>query len=180
MSLIAHSLLQQIVAEENILDPGTILSRLHQRVRAALRQDETGHDNQDGMDVALVRIDPDRILFAGARRPLYWTLPDDAGEIKGTRSSLGGGRHEKASISFTTHTLPRRPDLRLYLCSDGFADQPNHLRKPFDVSPLRAILRETASLRPRAQLAALENALDQHRGGADQRDDITILGLALD
>lgn len=180
MSLIAHSLLQQIVAEENILDPGAILSRLHQRVRAALRQDEAGHDNQDGMDVALVRIDPDRVLFAGARRPLYWTLPDDAGEIKGTRCSLGGGRHEKASIAFATHSLPRRPDLRLYLCSDGFADQPNHLRKPFDASPLRALLRETANLRPRVQLAALENALDQHRGGADQRDDITILGLALD
>lgn len=180
MSLIAHSLLQQIVAEENILDPGAILSRLHQRVRAALRQDEPGHDNQDGMDVALVRIDPDRVVFAGARRPLYWTLPGEVGEIKGTRASLGGGRHEKASVFFATHTLPRRPGLRLHLCSDGFADQPDHLRKPFDAAPLRALLRDTAELPPRVQLAALEHALDTHRGGADQRDDITILGLALD
>src|SRR5690606_27426618 len=104
----------------------------------------------------------------------------DAGEIRGTRASLGGGRHEKTWIDFVTHTLPRGSGMRLFLCSDGFADQPNHLRKPFDASPLRALLRETSSLPVRVQLAALDNALDEHRGGADQRDDITVLGLALD
>lgn len=187
MSLIAHALLQRIVAEENIHDPATILTRLHVRVREALRQDEPDHDNQDGMDVALVRIDPDRVLFAGARRPLYWTLPavhsealSEFGEIKGERVSLGGGRHEKQGIALTTHALPRRPGLRLYLFSDGYADQPNHLRRPFDAGPLRTLLQETASLPPRVQLAALEHALDTHRGGAEQRDDITVLGLALD
>ncbi len=187
MSLIAHALLQRIVAEENIHDPGAILARLHTRVREALRQDQPDHDNQDGMDIALVRIDPDRVLFAGARRPLYWTLPPlrsdspaEFGEIKGERASLGGGRHEKHALTFTTHVVPRRPGLRLHLCSDGFADQPNHLRRPFDAGPLRSLLQETAALPPRVQLAALEHALDTHRGGAEQRDDITVLGLALD
>lgn len=186
MSLVAHSLLHRIVAEENIHEPAEILSRLHVRVREALRQDQAGNENQDGMDVVLVRIDPDRVVFAGARRPLFWTSPSRAagapaefGEIKGTRASLGGGRHEKSALTFASHTLPRSPGLRLYLCSDGFADQPNHLRRPFDTGPLRALLQETAVLPPRVQLAALEHALDAHRGGADQRDDITVLGLVL-
>ena len=187
MSLIAHALLQRIVAEESVHEPAAILLRLHQRVREALRQDQPGNENQDGMDVALVRIEPTRIVFAGARRPLWWSAPSaatgqpaDFGEIKGTRASLGGGRHEKSSLSFTDQSLPRVPGLRLYLASDGFADQPDHLRRPFDTTKLRALLRDTAALPPPVQLAALEHALDEHRGGAEQRDDITVLGLALD
>ncbi|MBC8008511.1 MAG: ammonium transporter [Burkholderiales bacterium] len=186
MSLIAHALLHRIVAEENIHDPAAILARLHIRVREALRQEQPGNENQDGMDVALVRIDPDRVVFAGARRPLFWTTPPrsantlpEFGEIKGTRASLGGGRHEKSVLFFADHTLPRSPGLRLYLSTDGFADQPNHLRRPFDTGPLRTLLQESAALPPRVQLAALEHALDTHRGGADQRDDITVLGLVL-
>jgi ammonium transporter len=186
MSLIAHALLQRIVTEENLQSPGAILARLHKRVREALRQDQPGQDNQDGMDVTLVRIDADQVVFAGARRPLHWTTPAsgpapaEVGEIKGARSSLGGGRHEKNDLVFPDHSLPRRPGLRLILCSDGFADQPNHLRRPFDAGPFRTILKATAALAPHEQLAALEHALDAHRGGAEQRDDITVLGLALD
>ena len=186
MSIIAHALLQRIVTEENIHEPGAILSRLHVRVREALRQDQPGQDNQDGMDAVLVRIDPDRVVFAGARRPLYWTTPGagagsvEFGEIKGMRASLGAGQHEKSALVFPDNSLPRRPGLRLYLCSDGFADQPNHLRRPFDIGPLRTLLRETCTLPPAEQLAALEHALDAHRGGAEQRDDITLVGLALD
>ena len=178
MSLIGHSLLQRIVAEQEITDPGAILSRLHTGVRAALRQDESGRDNTDGMDAVLVRITPDAILFAGARRPLYWTLPGEpVGEIKGTRASIGGGRHEVRKLDFATHSLPRRKGLRLYLSSDGFADQPNHLRKPFDAAPLRALLQATSQEPLPVQLAHIEQALDLHRGGADQRDDITLLGI---
>lgn len=187
MSLIAHALLQRIVAEEGVHEPAAILSRLHLRVREALRQDQPGNENQDGMDLALVRVDPDRVLFAGARRPLWWSAPASAsgqpaefGEIKGTRASLGGGRHEKHALEFAQHSLPRVPGLRLFLASDGFADQPDHLRRPFDTTRLRALLRDTAALPPPVQLASLEHALDEYRGGAEQRDDITVVGLALD
>jgi serine phosphatase RsbU (regulator of sigma subunit) len=186
MSLIGHSVLRGIVAEQGIAEPALILSRMHQQVRTALRQDEPGAESQDGMDVCLVRLDRDQIVFAGARRPLWWTAPAPAGqtepvfgEIKGNRASLGGGPHEKRSLVFDQHTLPITPGLRLHLASDGFADQPNHLRQPFDLPRLRALFRNTAPLPVEDRGACIRAALDAHRGGAAQRDDITLLTLAL-
>ncbi len=186
MSLIGHSVLQQIVAEQGLREPAAILSRMHQQVRAALRQDEPGAESQDGMDVCLVRIDPQEIVFAGARRPLWWTTPAPIGqteplfgEIKGNRASLGGGPHEKRTLVFDQHTLPITPGLRLHLASDGFADQPNHLRQPFDLPRLRALFRETAGLPVEDHGARIRAALEAHRGGAAQRDDITLLTLDL-
>ena len=180
MSLVGHALLQQIVAEQDITEPAAILAAMHQRVRDALRQDTPGGDNQDGMDVCLVRIDANQVVFAGAHRPLWWTLPDGTfGEIKGNRISLGGGHHEKRRAAFDQHTLPRTAGLTLYLASDGFADQPNHLRQPFDTSRLRTLLKRIAPAPMSAQAAALNDALDTHSGGAAQRDDITLLALRL-
>jgi ammonium transporter, Amt family len=180
MSLVGHSLLQQIVAEQGILEPAEILAAMHQRVRDALRQDAGGSDNQDGMDVCLVRIDATQVVFAGARRPLWWALPDGTfGEIKGSRVSLGGGRHEKRRATFDQHTLPRSAGLTLYLASDGYADQPNHLRQPFDTRNLRTLLKRIATEPMSAQTLALDQALDAHRGGAAQRDDITLLAVRL-
>lgn len=183
MSLIGHSLLQQIVSTQQEREPAQILARLHHRVRDALRQD-AGADSADGMDVCLVRIDADRVAFAGARRPLWWAQPAGGGsatfgEIKGNRISLGGGRHEQRTATFDQHELQRTPGLRLYLTSDGFADQPNHLRQPFDTSRLRALLQQISVEPPARQQGILEQALDTHRGGASQRDDITLLGIRL-
>lgn len=180
MSLVGHAILQQIVAEKGIIEPAEILATMHQQVRDALRQDTAGSNNQDGMDMCLVRIDADKIIFAGAHRPLWWALPDGTfGEIKGNRISLGGGQHEKRRATFDQHTLPRSPGLTLYLASDGYVDQPNHLRVPFDTRPLRELLKRIAPEPMSAQADALNAALDAHRGGAAQRDDITLLALRL-
>lgn len=183
MSLIGHSILKQVVVEQRVEEPGRILAEMHRLVREALRQDAPGSDNRDGMDVCLVRIDEDRVVFAGAHRPLWWARPGQSGpaafgEIKGERRSLGGGGRAKAD-DFIQHTLPRVHGLMVYLSSDGFADQPNHLRQPFDTSGLRALLQKIAGVPVKEQAVAVEQALDAHRGGAAQRDDITLLGVRL-
>ncbi|HEY0945099.1 MAG TPA: ammonium transporter [Opitutaceae bacterium] len=190
MSMIGHALLQQLVGEQNLREPAEILAQMHVRVRDALRQD-AGVDSADGMDMCLVRIDAERVVFSGARRPLWWAQPVSDGngnghagiapfgEIKGTRVSLGGGRHEKRRATFEQHVLPRSPGLTLYLATDGFADQPNHLRQPFDTSRLRTLLQSIAAAPLDEQKSRLEESLDTHRGGAAQRDDITFLGLRL-
>lgn len=184
MSLVGHAVIQQVVAERNVMEPAEILSAMHVHVRDALRQDSAGNSNQDGMDVCLVRIDADKVVFAGARRPLWWLLPNafgpgSSGEIKGSRASIGGGHHEKRRRVFEQHVLPRKPGLRLFLGSDGFVDQPNHLRQPYDLSRLRDGLRAHAGLPIQQQIDALAADLDEHCGGAAQRDDITLLGVQL-
>jgi ammonium transporter, Amt family len=184
MSLISHAILKQVVVEQHVREPDLILGQMHRLVREALGQGVKGGDNQDGMDVCLVRIDADQVVFAGAHRPLWWARPPEFGmasfgEVKGNRNSLGGGRHEKNELSFTRHVLPRVPGLMIYLSTDGLADQPNHYRQPFDTAGLRALLQNVSSLTMEGQRAEVERALEAHQGGAAQRDDITLLGVRL-
>lgn len=184
MSLISHAILKQVIVEQHVREPDEILSQMHRLVREALGQGGRGGDNQDGMDVCLVRIDADQVVFSGAHRPLWWARPPQPGvaafgEIKGNRNSLGGGRHEKNDLVFARHVLPRVPGLVVYLSTDGLADQPNHYRQPFDTAGLRALLQKISGLPVAGQREAIERALDAHQGGAAQRDDITILGVRL-
>lgn len=184
MSLIGHSILKQVVVEQRIQEPAEILAQTHALIREALRQDLPDSENQDGMDVCFVRIDADKVVFAGAHRPLWWSRPPAAGavafgEIKGTRACLGGGRRGARRVKFEQHTLPRVPGMMIYLSSDGLADQPNHLRHPFDTARLRALLQEISPLDTAAQSRAVEQAITSHRGGAAQRDDITLLGVRI-
>ena len=184
MSLIGHAILKQVVIEQRIHEPAEILNLIHTLVREALRQDQPDSENQDGMDMCLVRIDADKVVFAGAHRPLWWARPPEAGattfgEIKGVRASLGGGRRGMRRVKFEQHSLPRVPGLMIYLSSDGLADQPNHLRQPFDTARLRGLLQDISKDSTAAQAKAVEQAINTHRGGAAQRDDITLLGVRL-
>ncbi|HKK39030.1 MAG TPA: PAS domain-containing protein, partial [Cryomorphaceae bacterium] len=67
MSIIGHSLLNEIVEGEEITDPALILEELNKEVIKTLRQKSNG-ESSDGMDVSIVRINiPElTITFAGA------------------------------------------------------------------------------------------------------------------
>jgi Amt family ammonium transporter len=180
MSILGNSLLHQIVREDRITSPGAILRLLHHRIRHALGQDQEGSENLDGMDVAAIRIDRDTITFAGARRPLWFRHNGRVLEIKGDRVSIGGGRHERHDAVFTEHRIERDRAIDLYLFTDGLADQPNHLREPFAARRLRELLLKSSHLPMTGQLEAVRAELERYRGGASQRDDITLIGLRCD
>lgn len=179
MSVIGASLLDQIVIERNLESPAEILTELHAGVRRALRQDAADTAAEDGLDLALCRIEPETVTFAGARRPLY--AVDGAGrfvELSGDRASIGGTRRS-AEREFRNYLLPREPGMTLYLATDGFADQNGPAGKPFGSRRLRELLRENAKLPLAEQAEALAEALDVHRSGEPQRDDVTVVGLRL-
>jgi serine phosphatase RsbU (regulator of sigma subunit) len=77
MSLIANNLLDKIIRVWDIYSPEEILERMHQEVQIVLRQNET--DNNSGMDMGILVMERNengaKILFAGARRPMYYILP---------------------------------------------------------------------------------------------------------
>lgn len=179
MSVIGASLLDQIIIERDLESPAEILTELHLGVRRALRQDAADTAADDGLDLALCRIEPDMITFAGAKRPLY--AVDGEGrfvELSGDRASIGGTRRS-TEREFKNYLLPREPGMTLYLATDGFADQNGPSGKPFGSRRLRELLRENAKLPLAEQADALADALDAHRNGEPQRDDVTVVGLKL-
>ncbi len=177
MSMLGNSLLHQIIREQKIISPAEILQNLHRRVRACLGQNLADNTNQDGMDIVVLRIDQSEVVFAGARRPLWFRTNGQIHEIRGDRTSIGGGRHEPENATFSEHRIARDATLDLYLFSDGLPDQPNHAREPFDTLRLRQLLLDLGKIPMSAQNLQLREALEKFRGGAAQRDDITLIGL---
>jgi len=122
MSMIGHTLLNQIIEDKNILAPEQILRHLHEGVRLLLRQYET--QNRDGMDAALLVLDTKYQVahFAGAKNPLVYIQNDQLIHLKGDKFAVGGDQRE-FSRSFTCHSFAYSADTIFYLFTDGYQDQ---------------------------------------------------------
>jgi len=122
MSVMGHSLLNQIVNEQGCTEPGQILTRLNEMVRQMLKQVQSDSESRDGMDVALVSINHEErvIEFAGANRPLFFALNGIVNSMRGDRYPIGG---VATPDLYTTHSLKYEDGLTLYLSTDGYADQ---------------------------------------------------------
>lgn len=184
MSMIGNSLLNQIVNVRQIYQPKDILTLMHERVQISLRQKET--DNNDGMDVALVKLEMKdeksaKITFAGAKRPLFYFKNniDEIQTIKGCRKSIGGVKNYRNEVVFNDKELFLEKNEQFYLLSDGIIDQNNHERKRFGTKHLQRILSENRNKTMKEQKNEIETALNIWQADEEQRDDITIVGVKI-
>jgi serine phosphatase RsbU (regulator of sigma subunit)/tetratricopeptide (TPR) repeat protein len=182
MSMVANTLLDDIVKVNKVHDPATILDLLHKKIQKALRQEDTR--NNSGMDVAAVmleQIDTDQtqVTFAGARRPLLYVRQGThtLQELKGTRQPIGGIQPKRKT--FEQHILPLPTGSLLYVGSDGLIDQNDEARNKFGSIRLKNILQANAHLSLAQQQDALETELQSYMQGIEQRDDILWMGVKL-
>ena len=185
MSLICNTLFDKIIRVWKLTDTGEILDKAREETRILLRQRELGYSN--GMDVAIVRVDEavgdkneKKIQFSGAKRPLYYVKPETKTieEIRGDRVSIGG-RPRREEVGFLAHELTLAKGSLIYLGSDGFADQNNKKRRPITTARLMDKLSEYANYPLKEQQRLLENYLDTHMQGTEQRDDILLIGTKI-
>jgi serine phosphatase RsbU (regulator of sigma subunit) len=181
MSMIGNTLLSDIVSQRNIHEPENILEELHNAVRIALHQEDM--QNSDGMDVCLVRIKtaPDNkmnIVFAGAKRPLFYVRDGYLFEEKGFKKSIGG-RQKEIERKYTQKEISlKRGDL-IYLTTDGYVDQNNSARIKFGTLKFKNILRQVCRYSMKEQERILIEEMKLHQEKAEQRDDIAIIGIRL-
>lgn len=182
MSMIGNTLLNEIINQKNILDPGTILSHLHNGVTLALRQQDSGKLSQDdGMDVTICCVDEnDNLAFSYATANHSLFLKDERGltELKGDIYSIGGN-FDNAEKKFTTHARRLSPGTTIILSTDGYYDQfggPNH--KKFLISRFEKLLLSN-NLRGSKAKEVFEKAIDDWRGSTRQTDDILVAGFSV-
>jgi serine phosphatase RsbU (regulator of sigma subunit) len=180
MSVMGSSLLNQIVNEKGLTDPGTILNTLNELVRANLHQVDHTSSSKDGMDLTLAVIDyPERkVYFGGANNPLYHVSGGELTEYKTNKYPIGGGQYE--GRHFTTQELICQPGDMIFLFSDGYADQfggPN--RKKFMYGKFKKLLVEVSTLPIDEQKEHLNTIIENwmHEGNIDQIDDILVIGI---
>jgi len=180
MSIIGNTLLNEIINFKHILDPAEILEQLDKGVASVI--DKAEGVNTAGMDVCLIRMekgegDQVRVLYAGAKRPLYYVLPEhqEVNILFADRRSIGT-QYTKAR-PFTTKELIVDKGTMFYLTTDGYTDQNNSDRMKLGTPRLKEVIIETASLPLTEQKIIFNNILDDHQQTTEQRDDITLIGV---
>lgn len=175
MTMIAYSILDRIIHVYKITDPAAILEKMHEEVKHALAQDETG--NRDGMDVAIVSIQNENIVFAGAKRPLFYydIQKEQVLEIKGQRRAIGGFQDE--NIHFENHYLSLQTGSMLYVCSDGYTDQNDVNRKKFSEEKLKILLQKIAPMEAFKQKQIVSDLMQKYMENTEQRDDMMLIGV---
>ncbi|MDX2305897.1 MAG: SpoIIE family protein phosphatase [Microscillaceae bacterium] len=180
MSMVGDAYLNQIVKSEGITSPDLILNHLHERIRQALKQEET--QNRDGMDMVICSLDLEqRVLeVAGAKNPLVLIQNNRVYQIKGDRNPIGGEQKETKRV-FAKHRISLDQPTWFYLFSDGFQDQFGGPEgKKFMVKKLRELFLEIHQKPFTEQHAILEQIFEDWKGADNkQTDDVLIVGFKI-
>ena len=181
MSMIGHSLLNDIVYKNKIYSPAAILEELNKGIRHALKQEQKV--NEDGMDVACCLLEPKGdgttlMTFSGAMRPLYigYRNQENLEIIKGDRKSAGG-LHLRPNRRFTNKERELVEGDTIYLTSDGYGDQHNHEKEKVGTRGLIGLIEERKSMDMEDQGKSLKRFLYEYKEGMEQRDDIMVIGI---
>lgn len=181
LSLVGNMFLAEAVGSAGLMEPDLILEYLDRQVTGFLRQETGNVKTQDGMDACLIKInrEKDKILFSGAKRPLY--ICDEKGSfssIRGTSKSIGGTRR-KQNKNYELIEIEYKENMNLYLFSDGLVDQIGSDGKKFGSKKLKNYIKKYYDFPMKEQGVMLDYDLKAHQGNEDQRDDITFIGVKL-
>ncbi|MGB6037067.1 MAG: SpoIIE family protein phosphatase, partial [Cryomorphaceae bacterium] len=177
MTIIGHSLLNEIVQSEEITEPAFILEELNKEVIRTLRQ-KTDGKSSDGMDVSIVKINiPElTITFAGAYQDIYY-LNGKLNVLKGDRQPIGG-KHHIYDRQFQNQSFKISKGDSIFLASDGFVDQfggPDD--KKFLKKRFSELIRNNHKYSMQAQSFIYEKAFEDWKGSKEQIDDISVVGI---
>lgn len=192
MSMLGVSFLTEIVRKKDINNAADILNELRKYIIDALKQRGLMGEQKDGMDISLCVINKKTLVcqWAGASNPLYIIKAGDDNkkeliEIKADKMPVA--IYERMS-PFTNHIIQLERGNRLYLFSDGYADQfGGSAARKFMSKKLKALLIESASLSISQQYETLCREFDHWLSYTDpesghpfeQIDDVTVMGIEI-
>ncbi len=179
LSMTGIALLQQVVSQGAITPDRVLMELRTELMRTLAHQAEEGQI-RDGMTIGLLVWESVTGVaeFAGSLCPLH-ILRNGSKElevIRGERIPLA--YHDATLRPYVKHVLQLAPGDRLYMGSDGFADQFGGPEgKKLKSAVLKELLSSTGTLPMHEQMDALRSAFAAWRGELDQVDDVLLLGL---
>lgn len=180
MSMIGNTLLNEIINQKNISEPGEILNHLNKGVKHALRQSGSDMISQDdGMDVSICCIDkknPKQLHYACANHSIFVKSNNTVVELSGDIYSIGGdfGTLEK---NFENKTYNLEENSYVVMSTDGYYDQfggerdSKYLITRFEEQILKTDL-SSAKVSD-----SFEKAFIEWKGLQKQTDDILVAGF---
>ncbi|HCA82862.1 MAG TPA: hypothetical protein DEP18_03680 [Flavobacteriales bacterium] len=181
MSIIGYNGLNQIVNEYNITQPAEILNNLNRIISATLKQRAEESKIRDGMDLSVCSIDLEnhKLEYAGANNPIFIVRNNEVIEVKADKQPIGNFVGEE-DFRFTNKEIDLLPNDRLYVFSDGYADQFGGPRgKKLKYSTFRDLLIENCDLPMEEQKRVLDQMFETWRGDLEQIDDVCVIGVGI-
>ena len=178
MSMMGLTFLYNIVGAMPELNAAEILNQLRSNVIRALHHKGKTEETRDGMDISLCIINPlnNTLQYAGANNPVYIVRNGNLTILKPDKMPIG--MHFDNTIPFTNQTVEIGENDRVYMFSDGYADQfggPNN--KKFKYSSLQKLLLQIHALPMQEQSKILLDNFNSWKGDNAQIDDILIIGF---
>lgn len=183
VSVVCTNALNRAVREFKLIHPGEILDKAREIV---VKTFETKNEYvMDGMDISLCVVNHStrELMWAGANNALWYA--EKGGEIEYIRPTKQAIGLARAYEAFTTHTMQLEAGTRLYLFTDGYADQfggedsttGKKGGKKFKSSSLKKLLNSLNKEPLGAYPAVLQSTLEKWMGDLEQIDDICIVGV---
>ena len=178
MSLIGNTFLHEIINEKGVTNPSEILNQLRNKVISSLKQTDVIDSTKDGMDMALLVFNDENnsVEYAGANNPLWVIRNGQCLEFKADKRPIGF--FKGAGLPFTNHVMQLEKGDRLYLFSDGYADQFGGPRgKKFKYKQLEELLISLGHLPMLEQEKVLLDRFNAWKGDLEQVDDVCVIGI---
>ncbi len=177
MSMIGVELLNKIILDQGIQQPSEILKILGRGLERTFNTTrEVKSLLKTGMDMGLCAIDEKKgeMQYSGAFLPLYIIRDNKLTEIKGEKLTIG----LMGELSFKNHRMKIHEGDIIYLFTDGYADQfggPND--KKFMYRRFRHLLLTIHKFPLKEQKMIINESMDTWKMGADQVDDMLVIGV---
>jgi serine phosphatase RsbU (regulator of sigma subunit)/Tfp pilus assembly protein PilF len=177
VSVVGYNALNRCVNEFGLRNPAAILDKLNELVDESFSR--SGNTIRDGMDISVCCIHPGRTVleWAGANNPLWILRGREILEFKADKQPIGRYIEHKP---FTCHRIAIEKKDRIYLFTDGYADQFGGPRgKKFKYRQLKELLLDLSEKSMHVQKEVLSEAFEKWKGRLEQVDDVCIIGVCV-
>lgn len=190
VSVVCSNALNRSVKEFGLVQPSDILNKTRELVVETFSK--SGKSIRDGMDISLISLGKDKLIFSGANNPVWlirnsFTDPNNDSirvhshegksliEVLPDRQPVGFSDIER---SFTQVELEIEKDDTLFLFTDGFADQFGGPKgKKFKYKPFKNYLLQVNTKSMEDQKTAILETFNNWKGDFEQVDDVCIVGV---
>lgn len=181
VSFIANNILNNIVSFNSDISPSQILQELNKRIIQVFKQTDESRSVKYGLDIALIVYDREHLIldYSGARIPLVLIRNNTMIMIAANNFSVGNSLLNNKN-EFTDKKVQLFKDDRIYLATDGFADQKGgeNNRKLFSKT-FRELLLLTSSNDIYRQEMLIKKYFTDWKGDNSQTDDVLVFGFCV-
>lgn len=175
VSVMCSTALTKTVMELDINSPNEILDKTNMLLEERFERSE--EELQDGMDIALCKIENMVLEYAGANNSLYYIRNNELFELGADKQPIGKYINRKP---FNNQKIELQKGDCIYLYTDGFADQfGGEKGKKFKYSRFKELLVSLHELPMETQKQKIESIFQDWKQELEQIDDVCILGIRI-